>query len=323
MRKRIGIAWMIALLLQSLNGSAFAGPYKAFVDDQTRTIRQGQSVTLTANAPANQPAPSAYQWVKDGQRITGAIHKDLIVTTAGRYQVILMNSDGCESIQSDGVNIQVDQPNIYADMAIDVKAVRSSDNLDDPFKYVISIKNNGVNDATSVKIQDQLPNEVQLQQLIKPLKGVAEMSNNTLIWNIGKVSVGETADLSMIVKALKAGTITNAANVSATEPDPVMANNVDDVTTIVTQLIIPNVFTPNGDNVNDTFVIPGLDSYSGNELTIVNRWDATVYHKINYKNDWTGDGLNEGTYFYILKVKQPTGDWSIYKGYVTLLRSRQ
>jgi len=323
MLKRIGIAWMIALLQQSLCGLAFASPHKAFADDQTRTIQQGRSVTLTANALPNDPLPAAYQWIKDGQPINGAIRKDLVVSTAGRYQVVLYNADGCESKPSDGVQILEAPPDIYADMAIDVKDVRSSDNLDDPFKYVISIKNNGKDDATSVKVQDQLPNEVQLQQLIAPLKGEATASGKNITWNIGQVKVGETADLSMIVKALKTGTITNAANVSAIEPDPVLANNTDNVTTILTELVIPNVFTPNGDNVNDTFVIPGLETYPGNELTIVNRWDATVYRKVNYKNDWTGDGLNEGTYFYILKVKQPTGSWSIYKGYVTLLRARQ
>ncbi len=85
---------------------------------------------------------------------------------------------------------------------------------------------------------------------------------------------------------------------------------------------IPNLFTPNGDGVNDTFVIKGLDRFAENELVIVNRWDSEVYKQTNYQNNWTGNGLNEGTYYYILKVKQTSAsEWKVYKGYITLVRA--
>ena len=91
------------------------------------------------------------------------------------------------------------------------------------------------------------------------------------------------------------------------------------------KLKIPNVFTPNNDNVNDTWVITlddgnssgGLKNsrdgglgdkplsayYQSNELTVINRWGRIVYHKVNYENDWDGGGLSDGTYYYILKCK--------------------
>jgi len=87
-------------------------------------------------------------------------------------------------------------------------------------------------------------------------------------------------------------------------------------------LKVPNLFTPNGDGINDVFEIRGLDQYQSNELSIVNRWGNEVYHSTHYQNTWTGDGLNEGTYYYTLKVKRTaTSDAEIYKGYVTLMRS--
>ncbi|UEG55055.1 CshA/CshB family fibrillar adhesin-related protein [Mucilaginibacter daejeonensis] len=87
----------------------------------------------------------------------------------------------------------------------------------------------------------------------------------------------------------------------------------------ISNLKIPNVFTPNGDGVNDVFEIRGIEKFTQNELIIVNRWGNEVFHQTNYRNTWTGEGLNEGTYYYILKVK--SNDWQVAKGYVTLMRT--
>ena len=84
---------------------------------------------------------------------------------------------------------------------------------------------------------------------------------------------------------------------------------------------IPTLFTPNGDGVNDIFVIKDLTNYAANELIVLNRWGNEVYRQSNYQNNWSGTGLSEGTYFYIVKLKKANGDaWVVQKGYVTLLR---
>ncbi|WP_229676794.1 DUF7507 domain-containing protein [Pedobacter psychrotolerans] len=67
---------------------------------------------------------------------------------------------------------------------------------------------------------------------------------------------------------------------------------------------IPNVFTPNGDGKNDTFFIVGLEAYDSVDIEIYNRWGNQVYRMKGYKNDWTGYGLNEGTYFYKITLKK-------------------
>ncbi len=58
----------------------------------------------------------------------------------------------------------------------------------------------------------------------------------------------------------------------------------------------PNVFTPNSDNLNETFVIPS--QFSGWKLVVNNRWGEVVYESDNYQNDWSAEGLPSGTYYY-------------------------
>jgi gliding motility-associated-like protein len=66
---------------------------------------------------------------------------------------------------------------------------------------------------------------------------------------------------------------------------------------------IPNVFTPNGDGINDRFVIQGLPPYSA--LLIYERSGKELFSMDNYDNSWDGrdkDGnfLPEDTYWYVL-----------------------
>lgn len=87
-------------------------------------------------------------------------------------------------------------------------------------------------------------------------------------------------------------------------------------------LLIPNTFTPNGDGINDFFTIVGLNQYAENELSVVSRWGSEVYRKKDYDNNWSGEGLAEGTYFYLLKVKRKgSRQAEVLKGWILLKRA--
>jgi gliding motility-associated-like protein len=94
------------------------------------------------------------------------------------------------------------------------------------------------------------------------------------------------------------------------------------VTVTMSSVNVPNLFTPNGDGRNDYFEIRGLNQYAENELVIVNRWGNEVYRQKGYQNNWTGEGLSEGTYYYLLRLRRNSNAaWEVMKGYVTLVRA--
>jgi len=79
-----------------------------------------------------------------------------------------------------------------------------------------------------------------------------------------------------------------------------------------------NVFSPNNDGINDTWVVDNIGFYPDNELVILNRWGNEVYTQKNYQNDWDGSRLTEGTYFYLLDINI-CGEQKVYKGYITIV----
>lgn len=61
---------------------------------------------------------------------------------------------------------------------------------------------------------------------------------------------------------------------------------------------IPNVFTPNGDGVNEHFVINGLDNCDKRMLVVKNQKGETVFQSNHYDNSWDGANLPDGSYYY-------------------------
>jgi len=95
-------------------------------------------------------------------------------------------------------------------------------------------------------------------------------------------------------------------------------------------IILPNVFTPDGDGKNDYFyVISGTDVVSVQQFQIFNRWGEKVFEKNNvrpneYSGGWDGNYKGQkaaaGTYVYMIKLKLQNGSTEIHKGNITILR---
>jgi len=88
------------------------------------------------------------------------------------------------------------------------------------------------------------------------------------------------------------------------------------------ELTVFSGFSPNGDGVNDYFKIMGIEKFEDSELVVFNSRGNEIYTKVGYQNEdgwdgtWNGKMLPDGTYFYILSLKNQ----SPMSGYVQLQR---
>lgn len=85
------------------------------------------------------------------------------------------------------------------------------------------------------------------------------------------------------------------------------------------EIIIPNVFTPNGDGTNDFWVIENLDKYPNAVIEVFNRWGEVVFKSIGYLNPWdgyyNGKRLSPGCYYYNIILN---AGFEAYKGPVMI-----
>ncbi|MFT4063022.1 MAG: gliding motility-associated C-terminal domain-containing protein [Edaphocola sp.] len=79
------------------------------------------------------------------------------------------------------------------------------------------------------------------------------------------------------------------------------------VVKVYDDLSIPNVFSPNGDGINDTWHILQLSNYPTADVTVFNRYGQQVFKSIGYTQEWDGKhGGNlvpVGTYYYVIDLK--------------------
>jgi len=78
----------------------------------------------------------------------------------------------------------------------------------------------------------------------------------------------------------------------------------------LSNIILPNIITPNGDQKNDKFVID--ERLQQAAISIYNRYGKLVYQNPRYLNEWDSGNLNSGNYFYQITLN--CGD--IFKGWI-------
>lgn len=101
-------------------------------------------------------------------------------------------------------------------------------------------------------------------------------------------------------------------------------DTVQVVVTVDEDFLLPNVFTPNGDGINDEFFVTtsGLSEY---KMEIFDRWGVKIFESAEPNVHWdghttSGAQCSDGTYYFILTAISPTQDYST-TGFVTLIGS--
>jgi gliding motility-associated-like protein/uncharacterized repeat protein (TIGR01451 family) len=266
---------------------------------------------------------ATYSWTGVNGYLSSIQNPTILASTsvdAGDY-ILTINANGCNSLPS---TVTV----IIHDCIADLNVVKTVNNVHPLFGqnvvFTITATNNGPYDATGVSVTDILQNGYDY---ISSTTTTGTYNSTTGIWTIGNLNNGATAILTITAKVISTGNYVNTATIVGHEIDINPIGNISWIEIFPTDFNIPEGFSPNGDGINDLFVIRGISNYSNNSINIYNRWGDKVFEASPYLNTWDGkttlgitiggDQLPIGTYFYILDL----GDNSaIIKGTIYLNR---
>lgn len=161
------------------------------------------------------------------------------------------------------------------------------------------------------------PNPVNAEQPLVLLSGSGPNNIISWWWDLG------SADPA----------VSNSQTLNAAFPDvpgdyPVLlavasadgcVDTVRSVVTVIDPGVIemPNVFSPNNDGRNDRFMPIGYKGAPG-MLEVYNRWGQSIFSTRNLAQGWSGAGVPDGTYFYIVTPDDPGAEK--LTGHVTLVQ---
>lgn len=176
----------------------------------------------------------------------------------------------------------------------------------------------GVDIVPTYPMQVMVDNTILLSVIVTP----TDASNKNVTWQSNNISVA-TVDANGLVTGVNGGDKDSpkVATIKVTTEDGGFSATANVFVYDAAQA--PQGFSPNGDGVNDYFVIT-LDSRDTYTLRVFDKSGQVHYQSTDYRNDWegtanagpnTGAKVRSGTYFYTL-VTNKTG--SAVSGYVVI-----
>lgn len=170
------------------------------------------------------------------------------------------------------------------------------------YLYVIDEKENCFNDTTELvlNISEQpeldlfVDNEpILIDNLEVVICDTAQLPSITVNTNYPEISFNN-------IKASNYEISQNQALfVTITDSSQCELSRKLEITTLTSNVKIPNVITPNGDGFNDSFII---NSHEKVELYIYNRLGKEIYYTPDYTNDFNGQNSDAGIYYYYAKT---------------------
>jgi gliding motility-associated-like protein len=173
---------------------------------------------------------------------------------------------------------------------------------------------NGCSDSTDIQLID--PPSVTAKIIASPYtiknqkafveSTVSPMGNYTYSWE-PKSQFDNPSNSNSLYSADKTSTIF----LTVKNANGCMSKDSLEIAAIAAlHLLMPNTFTPNGDELNDVFQPPSL--FEIISLDVYNKWGQVIYQEINKNKGWdgliNGQKSDPGTYSYYIKLKLKTSN---------------
>jgi gliding motility-associated-like protein len=224
---------------------------------------------------------NSYQWFKDDVAITGATSQNYQAAVSGKYAV------------------KIDFGSCQANATIQLQEFKIASSINVPNSNVIdaneTLNVTATTDATSPTYQWYLENTA--------ISGAT--SSNYIVTNRGNYKVVISQNGSCLINDEIPFSVSFATDL---QPFPNVPN-------------IPNLISPNGDFINDTWIIPQEYVNGSNaQVIIISANGEIVLQTDNYLNDWPSTTINfkniNPVYYYIIT----TQDNKVIKGSITVIK---
>lgn len=197
-----------------------------------------------------------------------------------------------------------------------------------PATYTVTASLNGCTRSEPVVVQTLNVPNINAGPDATIISGDDYLMQATTTSNLKSVTWTPSTALSNpnVLTPVAAPTQTTTYRLTAVESGTDCISTDDMVITVVPNCLkVMNAFTPNGDGINDRWVVTSADVCTRNvNVTVFNRYGQMVYTNRNYTNIWDGTAngkpLPDGTYYYQVRYTLVTGREVELKGDVTILR---
>lgn len=285
-------------------------------------------------------APYMYSWIPSGQTTAAANN-----LSPGTYSALVTSAAGCTvsatAVIKEGSTFSISVSSQSATCAAATGSVSATPGGIGPYSYTWTPGNSYTSTATglaagmySVAITDLVTGCINSSTVAVNSKNTAELSTSYNPANCGeepngkaKVSVSGSSGTYTYAWAPAGGNTSEASGLSAgsytvfvTDADQCLYQKEITVTELMKDDVnIPNVFTPNGDGINDEFRLG--NTCKEYRVMIHNRWGQKVFETKDIStNHWAGKneaGANvpEGVYFYTIvnEERSFTGTVSLFR----------
>lgn len=272
------------------------------------TICQGNTIVLNAFNFG-----STYLWN------TNQSTQSINVNNAGAFSVIVTNSNGC--IGYDTINISI-SPHLAVNLGNDTticegesvvlnaaypganylwntNATSQTINVGISGNYWVNVNQNGCNGSDSILINTvskpliSLGNDTIMcpDELVILTPGAGF---NSYLWSNGATTSSINVDLPGIYSVI----VSNGACLAS---DEIVIEECG------SEIWIPNVFTPNGDGINEYF-FPVFTNIDNITMLIFNRWGNQLYEgsgkDLRWDGRFLGNQCSDGVYYYVIEYEQ-------------------
>jgi len=211
-------------------------------------------------------------------------NKDLFKTGPGTYHLVITDVNGC-TLRSVDYTVP--------DIVTSLPAPKYTD---------LTIPRHAV---ATLKVLNFLPGA--RYELLDVSTGAIVQTNQTGIFNLS--AVHEDKEFAIKAYAGPCSTATGTVKIKVLD---------------ITQLDIPNAFSPNGDGINDLFHIRVTGYFKLDGYKLFNRWGQLIFETKDITRDWdgryNGNPLPIGSYYWVIEGIDVKGEKLRRTGSVTLLR---